>query len=122
MTRFYIRARESLSEETATKAWTREVRRHPAAHEVNLRQELASEEFGHLMPAPHRFCEYDDTPKLTVVLVLAQDRVLLGLQHSKIDDGFAEGWYVDRYVAIQSGFLLRPWALSDVGYITVKVS
>jgi hypothetical protein len=75
VTRFYIRARESLSEETATKAWTREVRRHPAAHEVNLRQELASEEFGHLMPAPHRFCEYDDTPKLTVVLVLAQDRV-----------------------------------------------
>jgi hypothetical protein len=51
----------------------REVRRHPAAREVNLRQELVSGESGHLMPASHHVCEYYDTSKLTVVLVPAQD-------------------------------------------------
>lgn len=75
MTRLDVRSGESLPGQTATEAWTREVRRHPAAPEVNVRQELVSEEFGHLMPAPHQFCEYYDTPKLTVVLVPAQDIV-----------------------------------------------
>lgn len=72
MTRFYTKTRKSLSGQTA-EAWTREVRRHPAAREVNLRQELVSGEFGHLMPASHHVCECYDTPKLTVVLVPAQD-------------------------------------------------
>jgi hypothetical protein len=73
VTRLDVRSGESLPGQTATQAWTREVRRHPAAPEVNVRQELVSEEFGHLMPAPHQFCEYYDTPKLTVVLVPAQN-------------------------------------------------
>lgn len=77
------RSRASLHGRTATEAWTREVRRHPAARKVNLRQELASEKFGHLMPVPHQFCEYHDTPKLTVVLVPAQDIVCWHYDTSK---------------------------------------
>jgi hypothetical protein len=72
VTRFYTKTRKSLSGQIA-EAWRREVRRHRAARDVNLRQELVSGEPGHLMPAPHHVCEHYDTPKLTVVLVPAQD-------------------------------------------------
>jgi hypothetical protein len=73
VTRLDVRSGESLPGQTATEVWTREVRRHRAAPEVNVRQELVSEKFGHLVPASHQVCEYYDTPKLTVVLVPAQD-------------------------------------------------
>jgi hypothetical protein len=58
-------------------------------------------------------------PKIDGRFGAASGYSLLVLRHPKIGDGFAEGWCVDRYVAIQSGFLLRPCAPSDLGRVTV---
>jgi hypothetical protein len=49
-------------------ARTQEIWQQPAAHEVNLRQEAMSGEPDHLTLAYFIVCEYDETPKLRVVL------------------------------------------------------
>jgi hypothetical protein len=49
-------------------ARTHEIRRQPAAYEVNLRPEAMSGEPGRLILAYLTVREYSDTPKLSVVL------------------------------------------------------